>query len=409
MAGNRGLALAAAAGLLLRLAFGLAYWVAEPLTRDEREYLSLARSLAAGRGFVYDEALRAGGPVDPFDRAPGYPAFLALVGGGGAVTDVVPTSVKIAQAIVGACGVLLVGSLTRRLADARSATIAAWIAACYPPLVAVSARAFSEALFWPIGLAAAALLSGAGRGAASRAMSAAALGGIVAGLATLVRPGTIVFVAMGALWLLWRRWPARTLAFALGAALVLAPWIVRDYQRDGRLVLVASAGGVNFWAGNHPLAVGDGDLAANPDLKRANQALKAAHPDLTEAQMEPVYYREARAWMRAHPVDWLVLEIRKLFYLVAPVGPSYRLHSWRYYVASAGPYLLVLPAAIVGAWRLGTARRRMPGLWLLAGSAVVTALIFFPQERYRIPVIDPVLIVCAGAAWAAGRDATDLA
>ena len=47
-------------GLALRLAFGLSYWNGQPLTRDELEYLSLARSLAAGHGFVYDEVMQAG-------------------------------------------------------------------------------------------------------------------------------------------------------------------------------------------------------------------------------------------------------------------------------------------------------------------------------------------------------------
>jgi hypothetical protein len=108
--------------------------------------------------------------------------------------------------------------------------------------------------------------------------------------------------------------------------------------------------------------------------------------------------------MGAHPIDWLVLEARKVFYLVVPLGPSYRLHSWRYFVASAGTYLLLLPAAIAGVWRLGAARGRLPGLWLLLAAAIVTCLIFFPQERFRIPVIDPVLIVCAAGVWMTGRE-----
>jgi radical SAM protein with 4Fe4S-binding SPASM domain len=39
--------LIAVLGLALRLAFSLGYWTGQPLTRDEQEYLSLARSLAA--------------------------------------------------------------------------------------------------------------------------------------------------------------------------------------------------------------------------------------------------------------------------------------------------------------------------------------------------------------------------
>ena len=43
---------AVAAGLLLRLAFGLGYWTGKPLTHDEREYLTLAANVAQGRGFA---------------------------------------------------------------------------------------------------------------------------------------------------------------------------------------------------------------------------------------------------------------------------------------------------------------------------------------------------------------------
>lgn len=141
----------AAVGLALRLAFAFGYWRGEVLTRDEREYLSLARSLAAGHGFAYDEAV-ASGPVDPFGRAPGYPLFLALVGGGRAVTESVPAAVQAAQAVAGSAGVLLVGLLGWRLAGRRAGIAAAAIAACYPPLVWIGAYAFSEALFWPLGL-----------------------------------------------------------------------------------------------------------------------------------------------------------------------------------------------------------------------------------------------------------------
>ena len=94
-----------------------------------------------------------------------------------------------------------------------------------------------------------------------------------------------------------------------------------------------------------------------------------------------------------------MLEARKLFYLIVPIGPSYTLHSTRYVVASALPYLIVLPLGIAGVWRLGRGVNRTPGLWLLALSAVASALAFFPQERYRLPIIDPTLIISAAALW----------
>jgi len=54
---------------------------------------------------------------------------------------------------------------------------------------------------------------------------------------------------------------------------VLAPWTLRNAREYGRFVLVASEGGVTFWTGNPPLAIGEGDMAANPVIKRANAAL----------------------------------------------------------------------------------------------------------------------------------------
>jgi len=81
--------------------------------------------------------------------------------------------------------------------------------------------------------------------------------------------------------------------------------------------------------------------------------------------------------------------------LVVPIGPSYALHSARYRVASSVPYLILLPFAIAGALSKGV--RRPAALYLLTGSTIAMCLVFFPQERFRIPTIDPTLIVAAAA------------
>jgi hypothetical protein len=126
--------------------------------------------------------------------------------------------------------------------------------------------------------------------------------------------------------------------------------------------------------------------------------------------MEPIYYREAFDWIRAHPVEWIWLTCKKLFYLVVPIGPSYvQAHGVRYYATTVVSLGVLVPLAVVGAWRLRGRRARLAGMWLLALSVVATCLIFFPQERFRIPVLDPALILLASGAWlpqrsAAGRE-----
>jgi 4-amino-4-deoxy-L-arabinose transferase-like glycosyltransferase len=389
---------AAVIGLAARLAFGLSYWVGEPLNRDEVEYLSLARSLAAGRGLVYDEHVLKG-PVEPFGRAPGYPVFLALVGGGAQYVETVPASVKIAQSIAGAAGVLLIAWAAFRLGGRRPAMAAAAMAALHPPLVWISGYAFSEAVFWPVGLALALVVSRTLDQPPAAMWKWALVCGLVAGGAVLLRAATLLFVPIAVAWFAWKRRPAALASFALGVAIVLGPWTARNVAHYGRFVVVASDGGVTFWTGNNPLAIGEGDMAANPHLKVANQQLRARHPDLNEEQMEPVYFRESFAWMREHPVDWLVLMAKKVFYLVVPIGPSYTLHSPRYYAASVASLVVLVPLAVLGLSRLGAGRGRLVGMWLLAAAAVATCLVFFPQERFRIPVLDPALILCASGVW----------
>jgi 4-amino-4-deoxy-L-arabinose transferase-like glycosyltransferase len=386
-------------GVALRLGFGLLYWNEQVLTRDEQEYLSLARSLASGHGFVYDVEMKSGS-FTPFGRAPGYPSFLALIGAGATVVDHVPARVQIAQSIVGGLGVLMAGLIGLRLGGPRSSARAALVTAVYPPLVWTSAYAFSEALFWPCGLALAWLFDRA-RDRVSPAFGAFLACGLLAGGAILIRPALLLFLPLAALYLLATRRATSLVALALGVLVVLGPWTLRNHREHGRWMIVASDGGVTFWTGNHPLATGEGDMAANLALKLDNDRLRSEHPGLTEEQMEPIYYREALGWIGAHPLQWLGLECKKLFYLVVPIGPSYTLHSARYYVATWVSYAVVMVLAVVGFWTMGARRARTPGLWMLAGSAVLVCLVFFPQERFRIPIIDPVLVIVAGVGLAA--------
>jgi 4-amino-4-deoxy-L-arabinose transferase-like glycosyltransferase len=389
---------AAIAGLVARLAFSLLYWTGKPMTHDEREYLALAESLQAGRGLHYPPGHESGTAAQ-FGRAPGYPAFLAVLATP-ADTDAAPVRVKIAQSILGALVVWMIGTIALRAAGGRAGEIAAWIAACYPPLVWIPSYVFTESLFMPFALGSVMLL-GAARARAdgersTRAGSALTVAaGLIAGAGILIRPALLLFLPLVALWFVWRKRWTLALAFCVSAAAVVTPWTLRNAKEYGRFVLVASEGGVTFWTGNHPLAIGEGDLAANPALKQAEVAFRQGHPDLTAEELEPIYYRDAFAHIRGDFGWWLGLLARKAFYTFVPIGPSYALHSTPYRLGSVLPYALLAPLALIGFARLLRRGGAATPLLLLAGSVVLTGLIFFPQERFRIPVIDPTVIVCA--------------
>ena len=397
--GRRLVLAATAAGLAARLTFGLLYWVHKPMTHDEREYLALAQSLASGHGFSY-EADRESGTTQQFGRAPGYPLFLAAIGAAGGPSDSVPGRVKVVQSIIGAFTVCVIAALAWRLAGPPAGAVSAWIAAVYPPLVWISAYALSESVYCLLGMAAVLMLDGAVDRAESRRLATrwSIAAGAVTGAAILVRPAMLFFVPIAALWLVARRQYRVAVLLALTSLLVVAPWTARNYRAYGRFVLVASEGGVTFWTGNHPLARGEGDLAANPDIKLAEIEFRQKHPGLTAEQLEPLYYREALDYIVQHPWWWAALLVRKAFFTVVPIGPSYTLHSTLYAAASIASYLLLVPFAIAGArvYRGHGKARRPEALFLLAASAAIVSVLFFPQERFRIPVIDPTLIVCAG-------------
>jgi 4-amino-4-deoxy-L-arabinose transferase-like glycosyltransferase len=395
---------AAVAGLLVRLAFGLLYWTGKPLTHDEREYLALAQAVAEGRGFTYDDSIERG-TAQQFGRAPAYPFFLAVIGAGRAAGEASPVRVKVAQAVVGAIGVWLIGLIARRAAGDLAGVAAAAIAAIYPPLVWIAAYVLSETLYSTLALAVALLLDvgveRADRAESSRAGSALALAaGMLSGVAILARPVMLFFLPLAAIWLVRRRHTSLAVVMLVTALAVVAPWTARNYRVYDRFVLVASEGGVTFWTGNHPLARGEGDLAANPAIKAADLEFRAAHPGLSAEELEPLYYRDALRHIAAHPGWWLGLVARKAFYTVVPAGPSYTLHSMRYLGATLVSYLAVLVAAVPGLRIIRKSRTRPTALLLLAASTVLVSLVFFPQERFRIPVIDPTLIVLAAATCA---------
>ena len=437
---------AVAVGLLLRLAFGLGYWTGKPLTHDEREYLAIAVNVAHGRGFATElpgEApsavaaaadggapsadvstaaaqgrpatpLRAASPtnkVQRFDRGPGYPVFLAPLTWldadlrAGRLPDDVPAAIKIVQAMLGAAAILVLAGLVRRVAGDRAGAAAAWIAAVFPPLVWMPAYALSEQLASILALGCAAWLGAVTdgppsardtRGGVTVALMAA---GLAAGFGTLTRPGQLLFLPLAALLLVWRAPDRRSGMQRAGLFVVLAiaaiaPWTVRNAVVHRQFIPVAASGGVNFWIGNHREAIGDGDLAANPHLKLRNAEFRARYAGLTEEALEPLYYHEARGFIAADPVWWLGLEARKLWYTFVPFGPSYRLHAPRYFWTSAVSLLLLLPAAAYGLVRAPSGTRPA-ALLTLAAATILIGLVFFPHERFRLPVMDPALIAAA--------------
>ena len=159
--------------------------------------------------------------------------------------------------------------------------------------------------------------------------------------------------------------------------------------------------------GNNALSPGDGDTGATPSMGEAYNVLLRSRPDMNPAQTERLFYREAFAFIRGDPMAWMTNQARKVFYFWIPVGPSYRSRSPLYWIGQASSYALLLPFAVAGCARIVRRQPQPVILWLLALTTFLTCFIFFPVARYRIPVFDPVMIICASVLIDRQRVSTD--
>lgn len=273
---GRHLAGALLTGLAVRLFFVLAY---PTETTDFRLYDQLARNwLYRGvYGLWLDDKLV---PVDV--RAPGYPAFLAAIY---ALAGPHRAAVMLAQAVVDLATCLTIAFLAALLmamyaeagsgynrpagptapATRRAAIAAVWLAALCPFTANYTAAPLTEPL--TIFLTAVALLIlVSALLTVSRPQAATAwslvdnpaegrpgkdrtwfFAGLVAGVATLVRPETPLLLGVVGLVLFARWWRPRNwgklirvgLLLAAGLILPLAPWAVRNWRTLGELQFLA--------------------------------------------------------------------------------------------------------------------------------------------------------------------------
>lgn len=396
---GRGVWLAVAAGLGLRVLAAVAVWVVTSqqgklcLFDDTAIYWDLAGRIVEGRPYV---VFQEGGIPHYALRAPGYPVFLAAVRWVFGSSTLAP---RLAQAVLGAAGVALVAELSKRVAPEgeRARVASAWVAALEPYSAAMSALLLSEAVFVPLMLVA---LVGLARlwngesGGRLRAVMVALGTGAAAGVGVLTRPSWALFVpaALGA-WVVLargRRKAALGRAGLVGLGLVLAmsPWWIRNERVLGKFVPTALWMGASLYDGLSPEADGSSDM----DFLHAPE-----FRDLDEATQDAKLRERAWTWARAHPARVLELAVVKFGRFWSP-WPNAEEFSTRWgAVASA---LVVVPlygVILLGAW---DHRGDMRGLVLTLGPVLYflgVHLVFVSSIRYRIPALVPAFALAGEA------------
>ena len=205
---------------------------------DAIHYDELASNIANGLGYVHRFPQLEAHPTA--FRPPLYPILL------GAFYRVFGEHLVVGRLLSMALGmgvVLLAFLLARRIAGWRAAMVAGLLVAVYPPLLANDTFLLTEPLSLLLLLG---MLHVLDRGRWAWA-------GVLCGLSILSRPSAQFIVVVVAIWVLWRLGWKRALYFAGVTALVVVPWVVRNWVQVGEPVLVSS-NGFNFAASYSPQA-----------------------------------------------------------------------------------------------------------------------------------------------------------
>jgi 4-amino-4-deoxy-L-arabinose transferase-like glycosyltransferase len=284
--------------------------------------------------------------------------------------------------------------------------------ALYPHLIYFGTWLIAESLYMALlalALWLAVRLQSAGRNAQAETKSEVRTGwdrwpgwaglGILLGLGILAKPSSLMLVPLVALWALVA-FPSTPLAGRLGrgllvvgaAAAIVLPWTARNYAVFGEWVPVSTNGGYTFYGANNEAAFGGHREGFPPRL-----------PGLSEPEEEREYYRLALAWIGEHPAEFARLALVKLRRLLSPLSVASTEEDYALVGAGLvrglyGAFLLLALAGFV----VTLARwRSLLVLYLLIVRVVASALLFYGDARYTLPMV-PALVILAAAAltWA---------
>ena len=355
---------------------------------DLWESEEIATNLLAGRGFVFEFL----GTSYRSYMEPLYPGLCAAVY---ALTGHSYLALGLVQAVLGTALVGLVFLCGRRMGDDRAALIATALAAVHPGLIAYTTKFHPFVLDSLLVLA---VLAACLFFAKERPWRSAVVLGAVIGLCALTRATILVCLPVIAWWV-WRALPQRrpaALAVTLvAAALVVAPWVARNWAVHHRLVFTRSGTALVFWLGNNPHAFSGSaaDLAGRPLHALLPEEQRQRLFTLDELGQQDHFRQEALAYVRARPLAFLQRWAVKLgyFWWQSPqAGQRYPAGWFRLYQA----FYLATMALVIAAVILG----RRPEIWLVLGFCLAIALVqsaYYVEGRHRL-TIEPLLLLLAG-------------
>lgn len=393
--------LAALLALSFALRVGAACWWQSRLADGERfRFGDSASYWVLGQAIHRGEPYQYGSRDASIFRMPGYPAILAALFRA-AGEDVPVIYARFMGAAWGTLAVATVYLLARQTLSRPQSLLAAALASVYPGAVGLSILVLSEAPFCPLMIAHLWAWSASWRAVSSRSGYLwSALAGLLAGLATLVKPSWLAFVPWAlAAGLLWQR--SRWRHFRLGLcmcgalAITLCPWWIRNARVVGHFVPTTLQVGASLYDGLNPHANGGSNMSFVPGMELLERQRDAIDPEPFEYRLDARLRREALSWAAEHParVAQLVgIKFQRLWN-VWPNEPEHRNPWLRLAVLST--YAPLLGLGLAGAWKFRRAGWCLALCWLPAVYLTLLHVVFVSSIRYREPAMLALIVPAA--------------
>ena len=335
---------------------------------------------------------------------PGYYYFLAGVY---AVAGHRYVAVRMVQAVLDTITCLLVYLLGKEVFGEAAGLLAAALAAVYPPLIFYTGVLLTESLTAFLLTGATWMLVRSVGADWRRSQIRRLVGGMLMGLAIITRSVLLITVPLVLFWLIviaegWLGWSTvvrRALYMLVPIMLLIAPITIRNYQIHGKLILISTNGGVNFFLGHGGTERLKNQVRNLPETWTEDDLIGIS--PRTQPEEEALFYRLGWQYMRGHILPTARAVPGKLLnmYWASDYWPASRPQAqilrsvdavfWR---------LALLPLSLVGllAFR-GHELRGAALLYLIIVSTVAIPLVFWAQPRFRMPVVPLFITLAAGA------------
>lgn len=376
---------------------------------DEKYFYDWATRISEGQ-LSYGQA---------FFRAPLY-AY--LLGGLFAVAGPNFFLPKLVQHLLGSLAAVLVFKVAERCFDKRTAWVAGLLAALYPPLIFFEGEMLDISLqcfFYP-----ALILIGL-QSLRDPRWRWTVLFGVAAGAAVIARPNILLLVvcwlvlqvALSARW--GGRLPALRRAGAIVGLLVLwtVPPLIHNLRADGSWVPISTYAGVNLYIGNRLTADGYtastprpyeffGDYQDSVELFARRKAEIIVGRPLTGGEIQRFWFEQTWGTIAGRGSHFVALLLKKI--VLFWNGYEIRNNKDVYFALKFTPALdwlhrvwnfrVLAPLGLLGIALVALRWRSVENLWLGLGIAahMVSVVLFFVCDRYRLPATPLLIVFAAG-------------